>query len=254
MKGKSCFTQHEINQLRILIKERCKAPSNKQKGIRAKMRRIGFYGGDDFGISDMTVEKFEGLIQSKRITIGDAKQNEKTGEEYQSQVPEEAEVVKESEADKAKQSLPPLIDENAEILVLGTMPGDASLEMRQYYASSNNSFWKIVDKLWNESKGFKNYQEKEACLKQHHVALWDVLARCEREGSSDSSIQKGQMNDMEELLKQYPNVKKIVFNGKKAAEYYNPSLDFAIAKSTSSANTIPFDEKFADWKDKLNAR
>lgn len=75
MKGKSCFTQNEINQLRLLIKKRCNTPSNKQKSIRDAMRAIGFYGRDDFGINDMTIEKFEGLIKNKRITIIEAKKN-----------------------------------------------------------------------------------------------------------------------------------------------------------------------------------
>lgn len=75
MKGKSCFTQNEINQLRLLIKKRCNTPSNKQKSIRDAMRAIGFYSRDDFGINDMTIEKFEGLIKNKRITIIDAKKN-----------------------------------------------------------------------------------------------------------------------------------------------------------------------------------
>ena len=75
MKGKSCFTQNEINQLRLLIKKRCNTPSNKQKSIRDAMRAIGSYGRDDFGINDMTIEKFEGLIKNKRITIIDAKKN-----------------------------------------------------------------------------------------------------------------------------------------------------------------------------------
>lgn len=75
MKGKSCFTQNEINQLRLLIKKRCNTPSNKQKSIRDAMRTIGFYGRDDFGIRDMTIEKFEGLIKDKQITIIDTKKD-----------------------------------------------------------------------------------------------------------------------------------------------------------------------------------
>lgn len=69
MKGKNEFTKEEIAQLKLLIAERCKAESSKQKSIRAKMRRLGFYGGDDFGINDMTIEKFEQLIKSEKIKI-----------------------------------------------------------------------------------------------------------------------------------------------------------------------------------------
>lgn len=71
MKGKNKFSTEEANELRTLIRLRCNADRSQQKSIRAKMRRIGFYGGDDFGIIDMTVEKFDELIRTKRIIIED---------------------------------------------------------------------------------------------------------------------------------------------------------------------------------------
>jgi hypothetical protein len=69
MKGKDTFTQSEISELRTLIKERIKAERSRQKGIRAKMRKIGFYGSDDFGIIDMQPSDFERLISSGRIKV-----------------------------------------------------------------------------------------------------------------------------------------------------------------------------------------
>ena len=69
MKGKNEFTQIEINEIMDLIRQRCLADSYEQKNIRNKMRRIGFYGRDDFGIFDMTEEKFYRLIESKKIII-----------------------------------------------------------------------------------------------------------------------------------------------------------------------------------------
>lgn len=69
MKGKDTFTQTEISELRNLIKERIKADRSRQKGIRAKMRKIGFYGSDDFGIIDMQPSDFERLISSGRIKV-----------------------------------------------------------------------------------------------------------------------------------------------------------------------------------------
>ena len=71
MKGKNKFSNEEANELRMLIRQRCNADRSQQKSIRAKMRRIGFYGGDDFGIIDMTVDKFDELIRTKRIMIND---------------------------------------------------------------------------------------------------------------------------------------------------------------------------------------
>lgn len=74
-KGKDRFTEAEISKLKMLIKERCNTPSNQQKAIRDKMRAIGFYGRDDFGIVDMTIKKFEDLIENNQITIIDAEKN-----------------------------------------------------------------------------------------------------------------------------------------------------------------------------------
>ena len=72
MKGKNEFTQNEINKIVDLIRKRCLAVSDEQTKIRNKMRRIGFYGKDDFGVYDMTEEKFYRLIESKKIIIKDS--------------------------------------------------------------------------------------------------------------------------------------------------------------------------------------
>lgn len=244
MKGKNKFTEAEISKLKMLIKERCNAPSGKQKSIRDKMRRIGFYGGDDFYIKDMTVEKFENLIRDGRIKIikGEAvipQDNVKK----QMQTTLQEEMI---------ESFPPLIDENSEILIVGTMPGTESLREGEYYASNSNSFWKIIDKLLNNGKGFGNYQEKVACLKEHHIALWDVIASCERQGSADNNISDVKLNDIDNLHKQYPRIRKIICNGKKAAEYLMVNgIESVKAESTSNANAKPLDIKIEDWKSKL---
>ena len=69
MKGKDIFTQSEIQDLRNLIKQRIYADRSRQKSIRAKMRRIGFYGQDDFGINDLQPTDFEMLLNSGRLRI-----------------------------------------------------------------------------------------------------------------------------------------------------------------------------------------
>ena len=151
-----------------------------------------------------------------------------------------------------KVSFPPLIDEEAEILILGTMPGNDSLRLGQYYASSNNSFWKIINALFNENKGFADYKEKVDCLKKNHIALWDVLSSCNREGSADSNIQKEKLNDIDGLLRGYSNIQKIVFNGKKPSEYYIPKkIKYVVAESTSNANAKKIGVKIKNWESNL---
>ena len=141
------------------------------------------------------------------------------------------------------QSLPPIIDESSEILILGTMPGKESLRSKEYYASPNNSFWKIMKRLFNSNMEFKDYEEKISCLKKHHIALWDTLQSCERESSLDSNIKEEEYNDIDGLLNRYPKIKKVVFNGKKAAIYYITRLPYSLAYSTSNACANKIGEK-----------
>lgn len=71
MKGRNLFSKREVELIESLIQQRCNADSSQQKGIRNKMRKLGFYGSD-YGVIDMTIEKFYGLIKSGEITISDS--------------------------------------------------------------------------------------------------------------------------------------------------------------------------------------
>ena len=79
------------------------------------------------------------------------------------------------------------------------MPGPDSLKTGEYYASSKNSFWKIMSALYNGSKPFASYEEKIECLHKNHIALWDVYKSCEREGALDKDIKKLLYPSMEKL-------------------------------------------------------
>ncbi|MDE6216865.1 DNA-deoxyinosine glycosylase [Bacteroides sp.] len=158
--------------------------------------------------------------------------------------------INESTKDRVE-SLSPIIDEESEVLVLGTMPGKESLKRGEYYAAPNNSFWKIIGRLFNSNMEFKDYEEKIACLKKHHIALWDTLHFCKRESNLDSDIKEEMTNDIDSLLASYSQIKKIVYNGKKAATYYQTQLPSAIAYSTSSACAKKTEEKIKNWKNAL---
>ncbi len=150
------------------------------------------------------------------------------------------------------QSLPPIIDDDSEILILGTIPGEESLRKKEYYASPNNSFWKIMKQCFQPDVNFKNYEEKIAFLKRQHIALWDTLHSCERIGSLDKNITKEGRNKINHLLKKYPHIKKIIFNGKQASKNYQPQLPYVIACSTSNVHTITIEEKVENWAKALN--
>ncbi|AZB10729.1 DNA-deoxyinosine glycosylase [Chryseobacterium sp. G0162] len=150
-------------------------------------------------------------------------------------------------------SFPPLIDEQSEILILGSIPGVKSLEMQQYYAHPQNKFWRIILELLNE-EFTEDYSKRMETLKKHHIALWDVIDSCERKGSLDSEIKNEEANQIEELLERHPNVKAIFCNGGKSYKNLqkilgkNYKLPIFLMPSTSPLHTISFERKFEEWK------
>lgn len=150
-------------------------------------------------------------------------------------------------------SFQPLINEQSEILILGSIPGVKSLEMQQYYAHPQNKFWKIILELLNE-EFTEDYSKRIETLQKHHIALWDVIDSCERKGSLDSEIKNEQANQIAELLEEYPNVKAIFCNGGKSYKNLqkllgkNYRLPIFLMPSTSPLHTISFERKFEEWK------
>ena len=150
-------------------------------------------------------------------------------------------------------SFPPIVDSDAKILILGSVPGVKSLEKQQYYAHPQNKFWKIIFELFNENFA-DDYQERIALLKKKNIALWDVIDSCERKGSLDSEIKNEEANQIEDLLKNHPKIQAIFCNGGKSfknlqkilgKEYKIPVF---LLPSTSPLHTISFERKLEDWK------
>ena len=151
-------------------------------------------------------------------------------------------------------SLKPIVSENARILILGTMPSEISLQKGQYYASPKNQFWKIIYDVFKK-KIEDRYQDRIKFIKRHRVALWDVLKSCDRKGSADSKIQNTIPNNCKIFYKKGPNIKSIIFNGKKAQTLFDKhcekceNLQYHCLPSTSSANTrLTYEERLERWK------
>lgn len=139
----------------------------------------------------------------------------------------------------------PSIDENCTTLILGSMPSVKSLKEQQYYAHPQNRFWKLMFIFFNNGEIISNYQSKLAMLRQHHIALWDSIDSCIREGSLDSAIYDEIPNDFNTLFTKYPKINTICFNGGKSFQCFkkynkdllkNPRFTFYTLPSTSPAN------------------
>ena len=109
-------------------------------------------------------------------------------------------------------SFPPVARADAELLILGSMPGEESLRKAQYYAFPQNAFWRIAGALFGFDPALP-YAKRLAGLKKAHVALWDVVGTCRREGSLDSSIKDAVPNDLPALLARCPRLKLAACNG-----------------------------------------
>lgn len=150
-------------------------------------------------------------------------------------------------------SFPPFIDYETEILILGTMPGIASLEKQEYYAHPRNHFWKIIYTLFDQLPVSSIFEEKVQLLKKNKIGIWDVLENCERKGSLDIHIKNHRANDFQSLFKKYPKIKTIIFNGKESHKYFLKSfgqikgITYRVMPSTSPANTMSFENKLITW-------
>ncbi|BBI34836.1 DNA-deoxyinosine glycosylase [Cohnella abietis] len=114
-------------------------------------------------------------------------------------------------------SFPPVINSSSRILIMGSMPGVASLKAYQYYGNARNYLWPIVYGLFGEgSEPNPDYESRISFALHHGVALWDVIASCERQGSLDSDIKLAIPNDIPGLLVQYPGISVLACNGAKS--------------------------------------
>lgn len=156
----------------------------------------------------------------------------------------------------------PVAAPSARVLILGSMPGAASLQAQRYYAHPRNAFWPIMAALL----GFPPdtpYAARLQRLGEARIALWDVLASCYRPGSLDSAIDTASQvaNDFNGFFRAHPAIELVCFNGGKAAAAFRrqvaPTLEMKGLRCVQLPSTSPahaalgFDAKLARWRDAL---
>ncbi len=156
---------------------------------------------------------------------------------------------------------PPIAAADAKILVLGSLPGQASLAAQQYYAQPQNAFWRIMGELFAAGPDLP-YAQRAERLRSSGVALWDVCQAAVRPGSLDTAIKRDTIviNDFAGFLASHPRIAHVCANGGAAHQLYLrrvlPGLPAAQAAlplhrlpSTSPAHaSLRYGQKLEHWR------
>jgi hypoxanthine-DNA glycosylase len=153
-----------------------------------------------------------------------------------------------------KQGLPPIARPDARMFLLGSLPGNASLAAKRYYAHPTNQFWRLLGAAIGEDLQGLGYEDRLARLAEHRIGLWDVIASASRSGSLDQAIRAAEHNQIDHLLRDFPDLRAIAFNGSTAAAAGRKLIGIPPANimlidlpSSSAANTRAFAQKSAAW-------
>jgi TDG/mug DNA glycosylase family protein len=142
---------------------------------------------------------------------------------------------------------------DAQLLILGSLPGEASLAAQRYYAHSTNQFWRLLGQAISEDLGGLDYEARLQRLAEREIALWDVVAVARRRGSLDGAIRAATPNELADFVAAHPRLRAIAFNGRTAAAIgrralgQRDGLAFLDLPSSSAALTRPFADKAAAW-------
>lgn len=147
----------------------------------------------------------------------------------------------------------PIYSPTSKILILGSLPSVKSREQAFYYGHPRNRFWKVLATIFQEEIP-STVEEKKTFLLAHDIALWDVVAKCKIQGSSDASIQEVEVTDLTRILNHAP-IQAVFCNGATAWRYYHKfqesqtNLAATLLPSTSPANASYSLEKLVEkWK------
>ncbi len=153
-----------------------------------------------------------------------------------------------------KRCFPPVVNHQTRLLVLGSLPGEASLAQQQYYAHPQNRLWELLGALISVDLRAQSYDQRLASLLAHGIGLWDVIAEAERKGSLDAAIRNHSHNALTELIATIPTLRAVAFNGGTAARIGRKQLhgiehlQLFDLPSSSPAYTLAFIRKLDAWR------
>lgn len=140
-----------------------------------------------------------------------------------------------------KFAFPPSVDADTRLLVLGSLPGDASIRQGEYYAHRGNAFWALIGAALDEDVRGVPYAMRLKRLRARGVGLWDVIESAQRAGSLDAAIRGAELRDLSLFVQRLPALRAVAFNGKTAALHgrrqlgHRPGLTLIDLPSSSGA-------------------
>ena len=155
--------------------------------------------------------------------------------------------------ERINHNIEPVYDNESKILILGSFPSVKSREAQFFYGHPQNRFWRVIAALTGYPLPH-TVDDKKKMLHENHIALWDTIASCEIEGSSDSSIKGVVPNNLNTILEAAP-IRAVYCNGTKSYELYHKycekqtGMTATKLPSTSPANAAcSLDRLIEAWK------
>lgn len=151
-----------------------------------------------------------------------------------------------------KSAFAPVVAPDTRVLILGSLPGEASLAAARYYAHPQNQFWRLMSPVVGRDLAPLHYDARLAALLAAGVGLWDVVASARREGSSDAAIRDLAPNDLAVLVKRLPRLRAVAFNGGTAYRHgtkllADAPIGIVALPSSSPLHTVGLAAKQAAW-------
>lgn len=149
--------------------------------------------------------------------------------------------------------MPPVGADEATLLILGSLPGEASLAAQNYYAHPQNQFWRLLGAAIGEPLSSLAYDDRIVRLVERGIALWDVVGEALREGSLDGALRQVRANPLSGFVARHPGLRAIAFNGQTAARLGRRALGEGLVPtlidlpSSSPAYTLAFERKLERW-------
>ena len=153
-----------------------------------------------------------------------------------------------------KASFPPLVAPDTRVLILGSLPGEASLAVGRYYAHPQNRFWRLVGAVIDQDLAQLEYDARLEALLSARIGLWDTVASARREGSLDAALRAVERNALGELVTTLPALRAIGFNGATAARIGRRALGrtplalIDLPSSSPAHARMTLEEKAERWK------